>query len=118
LYSSPYIIKMNKSREWNGQSAHVYRYLEGCPERNITVKRLRCRRENSIVTWRLKAGVVEQEETAVCRQRRGKHVSRATNQHTTIKEMLDAMFSMRPLSRLYSENQQHGYTVFLGVRAS
>jgi hypothetical protein len=57
LYSSPYIIKMNKLREWAGQSAHVYRYLEG----NIPAGRLRCRRENNIVNWRFNAGVVEKK---------------------------------------------------------
>jgi hypothetical protein len=38
---------------------------------------------------------VEPEETAVARQPLGKHVPGATNAHSTIKELLDAVFSMR-----------------------
>jgi hypothetical protein len=34
----------------------------------------------------------------VATQRLGKYVSAATNTHATIEELLDAMFSMRPVS--------------------
>jgi hypothetical protein len=49
-------------------------------------------------TQRLKAGTVESEETAVAKQRLGKHVPAATNTHTTIEEVLDAVFSVRSVS--------------------
>jgi hypothetical protein len=43
-----------------------------------------------IVTWRLKAGIMGQEEAAIARQRRRKHISGAPNQHSIIREMLEA----------------------------
>jgi hypothetical protein len=46
---------------------------------------------------RLKAGMVEPEDTAVARQRLGKHVPATTNTHET-DELLDAVFSMRFVS--------------------
>jgi hypothetical protein len=49
---------------------------------------------------------VEQEDAAVDRQRRGKHISATKNKHATIEELFEAVFSMRPLPRLYSEDQQ------------
>jgi hypothetical protein len=58
----------------------------------------------SIVIWRLKAGVVEQEEMAIVRQRKSKHVSAATNKRTTIEEVLEAVFSFLSLSRLHSKD--------------
>jgi hypothetical protein len=41
------------------------------------------------------AVIVEPEDTAVARQRLGKHVQAATNAHATTEELLDAVFSMQ-----------------------
>jgi hypothetical protein len=49
---------------------------------------------------------MEQEPAAVARQRRGIHVSTATNQHVTIDVLLEAVFSVWSAPRLYSEDQQ------------
>jgi hypothetical protein len=38
-----------------------------------------------IVTWGLKARIVEQEEMAIARQRLGKHTPEATDTHTTME---------------------------------
>jgi hypothetical protein len=51
------------------------------------------------VTCRLKAGIVEQEEAAVARQRRGKHVSVATNKLAIIWELLEEVFPMQSLKK-------------------
>jgi hypothetical protein len=48
------------------------------------------------VTWRLKAGIVESEETGIARQRLSKEVPAATNTQARI-ELLDAAFSIRSL---------------------
>jgi hypothetical protein len=49
------------------------------------------------VKWHLKGGIVEPEETDVARQRLDKHVSAATDTHPTIEELLETVFSMRPV---------------------
>jgi hypothetical protein len=46
------------------------------------------------VTWRLKARTAERIDAAIARQRRGTHVSAATNKRATIG---DAVFSVLPL---------------------
>jgi hypothetical protein len=56
-----------------------------------------------IVTLRLKARILEIEEAAVARQRRLKQVSSATNKHATTEELLEAVFSIPSLPRLYSD---------------
>jgi hypothetical protein len=45
---------------------------------------------------------VEPEEMAVARQWLDKHVSAATDMHATIEELLETMFSMQSILRLYS----------------
>jgi hypothetical protein len=40
-----------------------------------------------IVTWRLKAGVVEPEQTTTAVQRLGKHIPSATNMQETIEQL-------------------------------
>jgi hypothetical protein len=50
-----------------------------------------------------KAVKMEQEEMAVARQRRGKHVSASTDSDETMEYVV---FSMLSLPRLYSEDQQ------------
>jgi hypothetical protein len=50
------------------------------------------------VTCRLKAGIVEPEEPAVDRQRLGKNIPAPTNRNAVIKELLDAVFSIRSVS--------------------
>jgi hypothetical protein len=42
----------------------------------------------------LKAGIVEQKRAAVAMQWRSKHVSTATNQHASTRELLEAVFSV------------------------
>jgi hypothetical protein len=49
---------------------------------------------------------MEQEESAIARQRRGKHVSTATNQHVIIEELSEAVFSVWSSPILYSEDQR------------
>jgi hypothetical protein len=58
------------------------------------------------VTGRLKAGIVEQEDVAVDRQRFIKNVSAAMNEHTTIKELLEGACSVRSALRLCNEGQR------------
>jgi hypothetical protein len=47
---------------------------------------------------------VEQEEEAIAKQ----DVSAATNEHTTIKEMLEAAFYLWSALRLHSEYRREG----------
>jgi hypothetical protein len=56
------------------------------------------------VTWRQKAGLMDQTNAATARQQRSKHVSAAKTKHTTMEEPLNAVFSMWSMPRLYSEN--------------
>jgi hypothetical protein len=46
------------------------------------------------------------EDTAVASQWHCKHISVEMNQHTTIEELLEVMFSMQSAPRLYKEDQQ------------
>jgi hypothetical protein len=48
---------------------------------------------------------VEQEEAAIARQRRHKRVSTSTNKHATVEELLEMVFSIWSVLRLYSEDQ-------------
>jgi hypothetical protein len=57
----------------------------------------------SIVTYRLKSRSAEREETSVAREWLGKHIPVATSTHATVKELLEAMFSMQSAPRLYKE---------------
>jgi hypothetical protein len=47
-----------------------------------------------IVTLRLKAGIVEPQETSIVKQRLGKHVHAAANTQETIEVLLETMFSV------------------------
>jgi hypothetical protein len=49
---------------------------------------------------------VEQEEVAIARQRSSKRVSAAMNQHTTIEELLEGVFSVWSAPKLYNEDQR------------
>jgi hypothetical protein len=49
---------------------------------------------------------MEQEAKAVARQRYRKHISAATNTHGTLEKPQEAVFSLRSVASLYSENQQ------------
>jgi hypothetical protein len=49
---------------------------------------------------------VEAEWTAVTRQWLNKHMSTAMDMHATIEELLEAVFSMWSMLRLYSEVHQ------------
>jgi ribosome-interacting GTPase 1 len=52
----------------------------------------------------MKAVIVQQEEAATVRQHHDKYVSTAMNQHATVEELLEAVFSVQSLLRLYNEN--------------
>jgi hypothetical protein len=56
-----------------------------------------------IMTWRLKAGIVEPEESSNSRQRLGKQVSATTDTQATIEESLGTMFSIRSVQSGYKE---------------
>jgi hypothetical protein len=58
---------------------------------------------DDIVTWRLKAGLVESEETSTARQRLGKQVSSVTDMHAIIEELLRTVFSARSVQSDYKE---------------
>jgi hypothetical protein len=51
----------------------------------------------------LKAGIVEPEETPFARQRLGKRVSTATDTQVTTEELLETVFSIRPVQSGYKE---------------
>jgi hypothetical protein len=59
-----------------------------------------------IVTWRPKAGTVERIKAAIASQRSFKHMSATTNKYATIEEPLEEVFSIRSVSRLYSEDRR------------
>jgi hypothetical protein len=48
--------------------------------------------DDDIVTWRLKAGIVESGETSIARKRLGKQVSGATDAQATIDGLLGTIF--------------------------
>jgi hypothetical protein len=52
----------------------------------------------------MKARIKERVEAAIGRQRRGKHVFAATNQHMTIEELLEVTFLMRSVPKLSYED--------------
>jgi hypothetical protein len=56
------------------------------------------------VTWRLKAGIVEAEETSIAWQWLGKHGPGVTNTQATIEELLDTVFSVGSAPRLYDQD--------------
>jgi hypothetical protein len=45
------------------------------------------------------------KEAAIARQQRGKHISATTNQHETVEELFESVFSVWSAPRLYSEDQ-------------
>jgi hypothetical protein len=47
---------------------------------------------------------VEEEEAAVARQCRSKHVSAATNKYATTDELLGVAFSVWSMPRLYNQD--------------
>jgi hypothetical protein len=57
----------------------------------------------NIVTWRLKAGIVEPEKTSITRQRLGKQVPAATDTQATAEELLEMMFPIRSVQSGYKE---------------
>jgi hypothetical protein len=56
-----------------------------------------------IVTQHLKGGIAEPEETVVVRQWLSKQAPLAMDMHATTEELLEAVFSMRPMPRLYDD---------------
>jgi hypothetical protein len=56
------------------------------------------------VTWRLKAGIVQPEESSIAIQRLGKQVSAATDTQATIEELLRTTFSVRSVQSGYKED--------------
>jgi Holliday junction resolvasome RuvABC ATP-dependent DNA helicase subunit len=53
----------------------------------------------------MKARKVDRIDVATAMQRCGKHVSMATNEHATIEEPLDTVFSMWSMLRLYNKDE-------------
>jgi hypothetical protein len=78
--------------------------------------------ENIVAYW-LKAGIVEPAETAVPRERLCKqtpvarqwlgdrHVITATVTHATIEKLLEAVFSVGSVQRLYQEMPMGSWTL-------
>jgi hypothetical protein len=69
----------------------------------------------------VKGGTAEPEETTIAGQRLSKYVSAATNTHATTDELLEAVLSVRYVSRLYIDTRPeitlHTYlptTIFSG----
>jgi hypothetical protein len=58
------------------------------------------------VILELKDRRVEPEKTAVARGRLGKEFSAATDMHATIEELLEAVFSIRSVQRLYTGDRK------------
>jgi hypothetical protein len=52
----------------------------------------------------MKAAIADREKTFAANQRQAKHVSAVTNNHATIKKLLEAVFSMRSLPGLYEDD--------------
>jgi hypothetical protein len=52
----------------------------------------------------MKAGIAVPEKTSIDRQRHDKHISAVKNNHATTEELLEAVFSMQFVLRLYKEN--------------
>jgi hypothetical protein len=57
-----------------------------------------------ITAWRLKAGIVEPEETSIARQGLSKHVPAAKNKQITIEKLFESVFSSGSTLRLYDED--------------
>jgi hypothetical protein len=57
------------------------------------------------VTWRLKAGIVESEETSIPRQWFGKYVLAATSTEVTIEVLLETMFHIRSVQSCYQRRE-------------
>jgi hypothetical protein len=45
-------------------------------------------------------------KVAIARKRRGEHMTAATNKHSKIEELLDTLFSMRFMPKLYGEHHR------------
>jgi hypothetical protein len=57
------------------------------------------------MAWRLKARIVKPAETAVARERLCKNIAPAAiKEHATMKKVLEAVFSVRSVPRLYKES--------------
>jgi hypothetical protein len=65
----------------------------------------------------MKAGVAAPENTSITRERNSKHVSAVTNNHAKTEELLEAVFSMLSVPRLYKKNQWE-FLVWSRVEAS
>jgi hypothetical protein len=60
---------------------------------------------SNIVTRQLKTRIGEGVEVVIARQQSGKHVSTVINQNTTTEELLEVVFSVWYMPKLYSEDQ-------------
>jgi hypothetical protein len=49
----------------------------------------------------MKARIADQEKTSIARQQLGKHVSAVMNNHATTEDLIEAVFSMQSMLRLY-----------------
>jgi hypothetical protein len=57
------------------------------------------------VTWSLKGGIAEPEEISTARQQLSKHVPAATDTYTITEVLLEAVFSMQSVPRLYMSHE-------------
>jgi hypothetical protein len=61
----------------------------------------------SIILWHdAKRRIEEPEEVTVARQQRSKHAPTATDMHATIEELLEGVFSVQSILRLYNKDQR------------
>jgi hypothetical protein len=58
--------------------------------------------KQNFVTRHLKGGIVEIEEMVIGSHQLNKHVSAETDMHATIEELLEEMFSVWSILRLYN----------------
>jgi hypothetical protein len=54
----------------------------------------------------MKSWIADPEKTSITRQQHDKHVPTVTDNYTTVEELLEAVFSMWSVLRLYKENQR------------
>jgi hypothetical protein len=58
----------------------------------------------------------ETEEVAIARQWLSRHISAATNQHVTIAELMEVVFSVWSMLKLYSEGQNEKLVSWRNLR--
>jgi hypothetical protein len=59
-----------------------------------------------MILWHEDKPRLEEQEMVIAKQRLGKHAPVARDMQATMEELLEAMFSMQFIQRLYNESQQ------------